>query len=28
LARFDKWLGKKSTVGAAFLALSAVKPAI
>lgn len=27
LARFDKWFGKKSTVGAAFLALSAVKPA-
>jgi len=26
LARFDKWLAKRSTVGAAFLALAAVKP--
>jgi hypothetical protein len=26
LARFDPWLGRRTTIGAAFIALSATKP--
>jgi hypothetical protein len=26
LARFDTWLARRTTIGAAFIALSAIKP--